>query len=169
MATAQQLYGKYKTFDTVITKMDEALKSTRQRRSEAAKALLEANGKGPLLVDGQPMHVYSRGNTYFLSAPRGRKVQVQSEEKPGLKKTLPVGSGPEKKLEPLTEGLLILSEFLITGRGMAAREDVLYVPAAAPAKIPGEQVKRLDELGWTYTPSQKHWQYATTRILKKTK
>lgn len=69
----ETLVKKYEEQTTTLAKLEKATEVTKTNRSATVKALCEKAGKGPHLINGQPMYIFAKDDYWFFSKPRGKQ------------------------------------------------------------------------------------------------
>lgn len=69
---SDELLKKYEEHTATMTKLEKAIEVVKGQRSANLKTLLEKSGKGPYTVGGESLFIFSMGETYFMSKPRGK-------------------------------------------------------------------------------------------------
>lgn len=70
------MIAAYLTEKVTLTKVEKALEITKSRASNAVKALFDAHGKGPHVIDGREMTIVAKGSTYFFLPSKQKKAEA---------------------------------------------------------------------------------------------
>jgi hypothetical protein len=111
-----------------VAKWEASLAKVRAAETEACKALLEASGKGPYLVNGEELFILKgKGGSVFLSHKRGRKPAPKVEAAPAAATEATEAEAPAAEAAPEAE-----VDVPVTTTEVAAEAPV-ETPAEAPA------------------------------------